>query len=145
MFNYLKYRLRLFRLERHNRKATKRYKEKIKETIGSQNDWMELQSLSEESDKWQHGIDSFKTEYYQSACNRYIIPMPNRSDVNYYYTYDFDNEEGDRYILRTEGFYAVRNLIKKEQKERRERVSFWFSIIMGLIGGTIALVSVLKK
>ena len=72
------------------------------------------------------------------------IPLLKKEEGDYYYQFNFDDLEGDRDILTTEGFYKVRALIRQEKKERREEFGFWTSVIGGIIGGLIGLITIIK-
>lgn len=145
MFNYLKYRLELMKLEKSSRRLSKEYDEKYKRIVGKPQEYhAELNELVREQDELQIYIYYLQTRYYQEKCNKYIIPMPSKAEVNYYFQHDFDNEEGAIDILTIEGFYKVRSLIRQVEKENREIVGFWVTLTIGLLGAVIGVISVLK-
>lgn len=145
MFNYLKYRLKLYRLEKIDRKLSEKYMQADKRVSQKgQEDYMELGYLSNQQDEMQTWIEFFQTTYYQEKCEKFAIPLLKKEDGDYYYQFNFDDEEGDRDILTTEGFYKVRGLIRQEEKDRREIYGFWASAITGIIGGLIGFLTIIR-
>lgn len=144
MFNYLKYRLELYQLQKSSRRLLKQYKQINKQVVnkGSEH-FMELNDLARQQDELQTWIEFLQTKYYQEICNRYVIPMPDKDEGNYC-IFNFDDGEGEREILNTEGFYKVRSLIRQEKKERREALGFWVTLLIGLLGAIIGLAAILK-
>ena len=70
--------------------------------------------------------------------------MP-KKEVGTYYKYNFADGDGERDILTIKGFQIVRNSIRQEKKEKREAFGFWSSLIIGLIGAAIGLISAIKN
>jgi len=66
-----------------------------------------------------------------------------------------DHESGDEnwwlgsvmggWYLTPEGRRRLRQAVRAEQKDSRENASFWFGIVIGLIGALTGLVAVLRK
>lgn len=145
MLNNLKFRLQLIQLESHSRKLSNNYlqvEKRIKNK--SQYDYLELQDILRKQVELQKWIEFQQTQHYQQNCNRYIIPMPKKEDGNYY-KFNFDDDGGDKDILTIKGFQIVRNSIRKEKKEILEAFGFWSSLIIGLIGAAIGLISAIKN
>ena len=145
MFSYIKYRLKIRRLEKIDRKLSEQYMQ-VDKRVGpkGQEDYFELGYLSNKQDEIQTCIEFFQTTYYQEKCKKFAIPLLKKEDGNYYYQFNFDDDEGDRDILTTEGFYKVRGLIRQEEKDRRETYGFWASAITGIIGGLIGFLSIIR-
>ncbi|HLG35848.1 MAG TPA: hypothetical protein VI757_13275 [Bacteroidia bacterium] len=113
--------------------------------INSPEESAHYSSLLNEADNIKNAIEYFQTEHYKIICDSLKIPMPDLEDSKFYYRYNFDDDEGDKYILTKEGLYDVRDRIRKEKKERREIAGFWISMIIGLLGTLIGLISVIKN
>jgi hypothetical protein len=105
---------------------------------------MELDYLLRQQDELLTWIEFLQTKYYQKKCNQLVISMPEQNDKLYYYKFDFDDDAGDRDILTILGFQKVRTSIRQEEKEKREAFGFWVTLLIGLIGAIIGLVSILK-
>ena len=145
MLHYLKYRLELRRLRRVLSKQDSELERARAEAKQRGFDDGELSSLGQETHEIENWTQYHQTQYLKSVCNELVIPMPEDRDGGYYYRFNFDDDEGDRLILSTVGMQFVRKKIREEKKARRESFGFWFSMIIGLIGAVIGLVSALKK
>lgn len=105
----------------------------------------ELSSVGQEEEEIKNWINYRQTQYYQHICERLIMPMPDISDSDLWYKFNFDDEQGDINILTIAGFHYVRNAIREEKKRKREVFSFWFTIVIGFMGALIGVISVWKK
>ena len=144
MLNYLKYRYHLYLLNKSSRKLSKQFLSADKRVQNKgQYDYIGLQDISRQQNELQTWIEYIQTKYYQKKCNVYIIPMPEKDDLNYY-QYNFDDNEGEREILTIEGFHYVRRSIRNEKKERRESFGFWVTVVTGLLGALIGVISIIK-
>lgn len=146
MIKLIKYRYDLWQLETRSKVLMKIYtKVKKESTLKSQADFLEIESIAQEMDNLDTLIEYIKTKYYQDKCHKLIIPLPEKSDKKFYYVFNFNDDEGDRAIFTTDGFHHARSLIRQEEKERRESISFWTSTIVGIIGGLIGLITIIKS
>jgi hypothetical protein len=144
MISYLKYRLELLRLRRVLSKHNNKFGHAHDEAKQRGFDDGELSSLGQEIDEIENWIKYQQTQYLESVCNELVIPMPEDEIAGNYYRFNFDDNEGDRLILTTAGMQLVRINIREERKARREVFGFWISMIIGLLGTVIGLVSALK-
>ena len=142
MIEKIKYLLKLKKLRNAKGEISKRLTrlESIQQTADT---IAEANSLFQDEEKVMSWIEYLQTQYYHSVCHKLIIPIPKFESENYY-KYDFDDNNGERYILSSNGFYIVRQMIRTEKKERREFFSFWVIILFGLIGAITGLVAVFK-
>ncbi len=144
MTEYLIYRLELSKL---NKTLTQLLKET--ESVeacykSGGNDQGHISHMHHKCHELEQWIEFYKTNYFKKKADKLLIPMPSLQDATMYEEFDFGDEDGPKKILTENGIYHVRELIRNEQKAQREVVSFWFAIITGLIGATIALISVIK-
>jgi len=141
MFERIKYRYRLWKLLRSKKRTQKTYDRAIKE-VKSKED--EQQIISEaihfigEEDLW---IRELHTNYLCYVARRLIVPIPEFKDQS---TWE-QVRSLDRYILTPSGIYELKKLIRIEQKERREIVFSWITLLIGLLGVLIGVISVLKE
>jgi hypothetical protein len=111
----------------------------------SQEKFMKLEDLNRQMDLYDTGVEYLKTTYYESQCNKLGIPIPDKNDNVQYYKFNFDDHEGEVYILKDKGFHDLRNQIREERKYFRDIFGFYLSLLIGVIGALTALVSVLRK
>ncbi len=142
MFPFLEYRLTLHRLRKTLSKKELELLQ-ISKIANTPDGQAEGSSLYQEKEKTLNYINYIQTKYYLNICQDLIIPAPNFNDNDIYYKYDFDDEEGEKYIFTTIGFHHIRKLIREEKKEKRETFGYWIAIIFGLIGAFTGLLSTL--
>lgn len=144
MIEYLKYKWSLQKLRKAQLKISKEL-EQVNARAQTQDNYAEASSLNQDEEEITSWIEHLQTKYYYNICQNLLIPIPNRDDKNLYYQYNFDDDEGERYILTSMGFHHVRKLIREERKERREAVGYWATIIIGIIGALTGLASIIKS
>jgi hypothetical protein len=105
----------------------------------------ELSSLYSENVKVENWISFIQTQYYKKKFEKLMLLMPEIENTEYYFEYNFDDEEGVRQILTRKGFHFIKSLLDDYYKKKREIISFWFTITIGLIGALIGLISILKN
>ncbi|RCW94640.1 hypothetical protein [Marinomonas foliarum] len=143
MFEYFRYVKELKRLSKERDKLSESFAD-LEERYKGDNDQGHLSFLGHELYELDCWIEYYKSAYLKSKADRLLVPMPDDNDTEMYNSYDFGDEQGAKKILTTKGMHRLRVLSREENKARREVVAFWFTIITGLIGATIGLVSVLK-
>lgn len=143
MFEYLRYVNELKRLSKERDKLSENYAD-LEERYKGENDQGHLSFLGHELYELDCWIEYHKTVFLKSKADKLLVPMPDDKDTEMYKSYGFDDEQGAKKILTTKGMHKLRVMLREESKARREVVAFWFTIITGLIGATIGLVSVLK-
>ncbi|GGP72813.1 hypothetical protein GCM10009347_41810 [Shewanella algicola] len=143
MFEYLIYVKELKRLSKERHKLSEKFAE-LEKSYKGEDDHGHLSFLGHEQYELDCWIEYYKTTYLKSKADKLLVPMPDAKDAEMYRSCNFDDEQGDLNILTTKGMHKLRVMLREESKARREVVAFWFTIITGLIGATIGLVSVLK-
>lgn len=141
MIRNLKYRLELFQLRSVLSKRGREFKRAHDKAKQPCLDDGELLFLAQKEDEIENLIKFHQTQYLKSICNALVIPMPEDGNNGYYYRFNFDDDEGERLILSTLGIQLVRSNIREEKKARREAFGFWITMIIGLVGAAIGLVS----
>ena len=143
MFEYLKYVKSLKKLSKERHKLSDKFSD-LEKSYKGQDDNGHLSFLGHDLYELDCWIEYQKTVYLKTKADKLLVPMPDQNDAEMYRSYNFDDEQGDLNILTTKGMHKLRVMLREERKYRREVVAFWFTIITGLIGATIGLVSVLK-
>lgn len=144
MLTYFQYKRSVHKLRRRQLKFSKELK-KVNENATSIDDHAEASMIFQEEIKVINRIKYIQTEYYKDLCENLAIPSPDREDKNLYFQFNFDDEEGEKLIFTVLGFQYVRKLIREERKEKREIFGFWATIITGIIGALIGLLSIIKS
>lgn len=141
MLELIKYRIKLAQLKKEQKTISKDYRDLLEaDTTGNNG---ELDHIAHKEKNIYYYISYVQTEYYKSICDKFALPMPDVNDINYI-KHDFDDEEGPINLLSVKGMHRTIALIKEERRSNREVIGFWFTIITGLIGMLIGLISVIK-
>jgi hypothetical protein len=104
----------------------------------------EMASYINESDDLYEWKRLIQTDYYRSKADRLLVPMPSFEDPKMYARIEWDKDVLEPRYLTDDGLRAIRAAIREEEKHRRERVSYWFAIAVGLIGSIAGLISAFK-
>ena len=89
-------------------------------------------------------IEYHKTNYLKHQANQHFIPMPDINDPDMYKSFDIDDDKSPIKVLTDKGIHNLRIRIREEHKAKREVLTFWFTVITGLVGAIIGLISVIK-
>jgi hypothetical protein len=141
MFERIKYRYRLCKLKRSEKRTKKIYDSHIKK---AQNDDEKQSVISEamffigEEDL---KIRKLHTDYLRQVANNLIVPLPEFKDES---IWENVNSLGIMYILTPKGVYELKRLIRNEKKEKREVIFNWITLLIGLLGAIIGVISVLR-
>ena len=143
MIEYLKYKRTLQKLRKRQLKISKEL-EQVSSRDKTPEDFAYASLIYQDEEKVTNWIEHLQTKYYCNICQDLLIPVPDRKDKSLYYQFNFDDEEGERYILTSIGFHHIRKLIRKERKEKREAFGYWAALIIGIIGALTGLLSIIK-
>jgi len=143
MNEYLQYRMKLRRLRKKQLEISQKLN-KINTNAKTQDDYAEASSVFQDEEKITKWIEYLQTEFHRKICQNLGIPFLNLKDENLFYQYDFDDDEGERNIFTTIGLYDIKKLIRQERKEKRESFGYWATIVSGILGILIGLVSAIK-
>jgi hypothetical protein len=143
------YTLRLRKLQRERKRLSSLFNKKLRgvtdpEKIGElENDAQFECSLKDDE------IDILITEDLTSLAERLLVPVPRR-DIKTYWKESFTNEEFK--VLTDVGISHLRDLIREENKKRRDEWIFWIelgikfmTVLIGLAGAAIGVISIWKK
>jgi hypothetical protein len=90
-----------------------------------------------------------KVFHLTSLAERLLVPVPRRDDKTYWKE-SFTNEEFK--VLTDVGISHLRDLIREENKKRRDEWIFWIelgikfmTVLIGLAGAAIGVISIWKK
>ena len=140
MVEWLKYHRRLSLLNKQYDKEKRPYSKLISEAKGG-----EKQQLLSEAGSILAPIDEeincLKSRRLCQIANSLIVSIPKMQDETYW---EFSHYTGG-YFLTTEGINEVRKRIRQERKDRCDLVLAWIPAVVGIMGGLIGLVAVIKN
>jgi hypothetical protein len=143
--NDLSYRIKLYKLTRKRDKESESLSKKIEEAKKSKDpdesnrvyqiDGFELRIIEAK-------ISILVTRYLTDRANKRFLPVPPVNDKDGYWELSY---ETGNWHLTNKGITELRKTIREDSKELRESVAFWVSIIFGLLGLIIGVISVLNR
>jgi len=140
MFEAIKYRWELRKLEKEQNRITKNFEKNKKGLSGA-----ELESLRADlgSESWPvlEKIDALKTKRFRQIADRLMVPMPESKDKELWQDLQY---VGGR-VLTDKGFWELKKLIRQEKRERREGFVVWLAALTGIIGALTGLAAVLMR
>ena len=140
MFEVIKYRWKLQKLENECREIQRSYAEHRKGLSGEELKQLHAEEGSEVTPILDQ-ISCLKSSRLHAIANRLIVPIPKMQDETYWETSYYTGG----YFLTTEGMNEVRKRIRQERKERCELILIWIPSIVGILGGLIGLITVIKQ
>jgi len=146
--NYLSYRVALFKLHRERKKLTSvvsREAEEARKTGGERKAKEIREAVQFDFDEIEDKILRLLTRYLVSKANKTFLATPSFSEEDG--MWEQSNFTGN-YHLTEKGIREVLGMIRKDQKERMELLSYWFpwiGLLIGLIGAITGLVAVIKR
>ncbi|MCX5635356.1 MAG: hypothetical protein NTW55_05930 [Planctomycetota bacterium] len=140
MFEVIKYRMQLQKLERQCNKIKKGY---LKDRKGLSGDKLEELDSEEYSEVIPilGEIATIKTQRFCQIANRLMIPLPDIQDKELWE----DNPYVRTRTLSAKGFSELRKSIRQEKKEIREGFVVWLAALTGVIGAITGLAAVLSR
>lgn len=87
---------------------------------------------------------SLITANYRRIAGKLSIPMPDINDILMYEAAEMEKDEQSTKYLTSAGEAYLRSAIREERKHRRDVVTYWFGIAVGVIGALTGLVSAFK-
>ena len=93
-----------------------------------------------ESDNFDDAIRRQETKFLVRRARRLLVPIPSTEDGHSWEK----SEQSGRLQLTLEAMTKLRGAIREEQRQRLEPVKLWATLLTGLIGSMIGLVSVLR-
>ncbi len=148
----MSYKIALYKLNSQKKKTKEKYLKEIEETrkTGNQDKIEKVKyNASSELGLLDDEISELITDRLISRAQRVYVPIPKKpipeeGEMHPENEHWEQNELGN-WHLKTKGISEVRNLIRQEEKERREKIAFWISILFGLIGAFTGLIAIIKN
>ena len=140
MFEFIKYRMELRKLEKEYSRIDREYTKHKKGLSGE-----DLQNLlAEESSvicPILEKIDQLNSRRFCQIANKLMVPIPDRNDKEMWQEQPFSR----RRILSSKGIWELKKLIRQEKRERREGYVVWLAASTGIIGAFTGLAAVLSR
>ncbi|AGA85206.1 hypothetical protein GFL09_13505 [Pseudomonas stutzeri] len=105
----------------------------------------QLQDYIQKSDSLYEWRLLILTEYWMIEADRLGVPLPDRDDRTFWGRVEFDSDPREPRYLTDAGIRIVRADIREERRQRREPVTFWSSIMIGVVGALTGLASVIPN
>ena len=136
MFEAIKYRWELQKLDKECNRIEKNFEKHKKGLSGEQ---LELLHAEVSSEIWPvfEKIDALKTRRFRQIANRLMVPMPESKDKELWK--DLHYVQGR--ALTDKGFWELKKFIRQERRERRERFVMWAPALTGIIGAIAAVIA----
>jgi hypothetical protein len=144
MFDYLKFRFRLWRLERHDARVSKRNTALLEAAEKRNAPKEEIEALRTDvgSSEWfsRCDIQRLHSDYLRNVADKLVVPSPAWGD-----NLMWDKLGDNLHCLSDHGINKLRADIRTERKARLEMFLMWVPPAVGLLGAAIGFVSILKK
>ena len=139
MFELIKYRWKLRKLEKESNRIDMNF-EKNKKGL-SAND-LEFLRAEVSSEIWPvfEEINQLKSRRFCQIANRLMVPLPNQKDKELWEEQSYTRIR----VLTSKGIWELKKLIRQEKRERREGFVVWLAALVGIIGAITGLAAVLK-
>lgn len=144
--NWFSYRIEVYK---KNKQKDKEYKKlhKLAKEAGEKGGYKKMLDVYGKEDAPLQIIDEemalLKTQYVKSKIIKAIYSLP-QTPIEGDEIWEKGNFTGE-WHLTDKGFIEAHNIIRNFKKEQRENISFWVSILFGLLGLVIGLVSIIKN
>ncbi len=143
MFETIKYRLELRKLNKKYDELSKFYAEKEAEAKTTNDREMLHAEAGSEIVPILDEIDSLQSKQFCRLAAKLMVPIPDRKYKEFWRQKQYDY----RSILTDKGIWEIKKLIHQEKKERREGFVIWIAVltgITGIIGAITGLAAVLS-
>ena len=131
-----------FRLRLDIAQAENRVSELYRDTRGADEESGEVDHILRMAAVEENWLSVLRTRAYRAKAKRYDIGFP--TDPALFDKMEWDWDPAETQYLTDAGMQVVRDLIRAEQKHRREVAGFWLTAVTGAAGTLIGLISVLK-
>lgn len=142
MFGYLRFRFRLWRLERRDRRVSKRNTVILEAAEKRKAPKEEIEALQTEvgAAEWfsQCDIQQLHSDYVRNLAHKLIIPVPSLGD-----NLMWDKLGDNLHCLSEHGINKLRADIRAERKARVELFLMWMPGVVGILGALIGLAAIL--
>jgi len=106
-----------------------------------------MQELAFETDGDIGRLFELETNYWRRKAGRYHVPTPERgNDEDSNWKFIEDRQDGHKYWYLTEiGIFAVRKLIREEEKYKRDNLLAYIAALTGVGGVVIGILSSIHR
>lgn len=144
MLDILKYKYDLWKLQQEKDKTRRIFGKEMAEAEKKKASHDDMAHIVGEEmyfiDTIDEQIAQLQGQLLRRQAERYLIPFPKRITKNG----DWEQSKiTGRWLLGQKTVSELRNAIRREQKDRREKWQGWLALLIGLIGALIGLLSVL--
>jgi hypothetical protein len=141
----IKFHFQLRELQRRRRKILMAFQDRFADAVEKGRSLEVKEGLRHEErfalDEWDNAIDVLTTAHLLQEARRFQLPVPDSDDETYWAeSFTF----GGRHLTAA-GIAKLRSDIRLERKARWDLVSSRLTLLIGLLGALIGLVSILKK
>jgi hypothetical protein len=91
-------------------------------------------------DEYEDQIDSLVTRYLTRQAELYMLPIPDYSDELLWR--ESKTSLSARYLTRV-GKLQLQTVIREHERQERDRLGFWITSLVGVLGGIIGVIGVL--
>jgi hypothetical protein len=147
MFEAIKYRWELRKLEKECNRITEPYDKRRKGLSSQELEDLRFEIGSELSPVLEE-INALKTRRFRQIANRLMVPLPESKDKELWEDLWKDLHYIGGRALTDKGFWELKKLIRQEKRERREGFVVWLAAltsIAGIIGTITGLIAVLTR
>lgn len=141
MFEVIKYRWELRKLEKECDRIQDAYAKLKKNAKGDEHERLHWEEGSEVVPLLEK-IDTLKTRRFCQIAERLMVPLPESKDKELWKELNYI---GERRALTDKGFWELKRLIRQEERERREGFIVWLAALTGIIGAITGLVAVIMR
>ena len=140
MFEAIKYRWELRKLEKKCNRITEPY-DKRRKGLSSQELEDLCSEIGSEISPVLEEINALKTRRFRQIANRLMVPLPESKDKELWEDLHYIGERA----LTDKGFWELKKLIRQEKRERREGFVVWLAALTGIVGALTGLSAVLMR
>lgn len=140
MFEVIKYRLELHKLDKEYNRIDKSFQKHKKGLSGEQLELLRAEASSEIFPLLEK-INALKTRRFRQIADKLMVFLPETKDKELWEDLHY---AGGR-TLTNKGFWELNKLIRQEKRERREGFVVWLAALTGIIGAITGLVAVLSS
>lgn len=145
MFESIRYRFALWRLQRWEDKLHKIFRKEIDvaRKEGKSHDDLEYLAADERREIFEIYDDRehLITRYLKKIANRYFIPIPDWRDEKMW----TKSSAFSKRVLSIDGIAHLRSAIRQEKREQRDAFLAWAPALTGAIGAFTGLVAILGR
>jgi len=140
MFEVIKYRWKLYELNKQYENVTEKYKQLKKDVKGDEYAMLHTEEGSEVVPLLEE-MDALKTRRFCQIADNLMVPLPDSKDESLW----SDRYYGKGKNLTINGIWELKKFIRQEKRERREGFMVWLAALTGIIGIITGLVAVVLR